>query len=192
MSDLHRQRAVWLATHILPHEGAVRTMVGRWRLPAGIEVDDVIQESYANIARLPSVDQIVHPRNYFFATARTIFLGHVRREKLVFIDSLESFDMIADTNLATPEAEAVGRDELRRLAGWVAQLGQPARTAFMLRHIDNLGHAEIGRRLGLSENAVQKMLAKSLQKLALFIGRNGKPEVPPSSAVGMANADNDI
>lgn len=167
-------RALWLSRNVLPHEDSIRRIIGSWRLPDGLEAEDVIQESYAKIASLASVDQIGSPKAYFLQIARSILLMHVRRAKLVSIEVIADLDQLhAADDAPSPEIRVSDREQLRLLAQAVMRMGEPNRSAFVLRMIQELSHKEIGQQLGLSENAVQKMLARSLNSLALEIGRGG-------------------
>lgn len=168
------KRAIWLAGNILPHELFLRRTIRKWRLPAGLEAEDIIQEAYARIADLPSVAHIVSPRAYFLQAARSIVLAHARRAKLVAIDMLADMEQLRiSDDTPSPEVHVSDRQQLRLLALAVEQLGEPHRTVFVLRMIHELSHKAIGQRLGLSENAVQKLLARTLNTLAGKIGRGG-------------------
>lgn len=167
-------RTRWLSRNILPHESSIRRIIGSWHLPLDLEVDDVIQESYAKIARLPSVEHISSPKVYFLQIARSILLMHVRRAKLVSIDVFADLEQLQITDDSpSPEIHASDREQLRMLAYAVKNMGEPQRSVLMLRIIDELSHKEIGDKLGLSGNAVQKILARSLNLLAQEIGRGG-------------------
>jgi RNA polymerase sigma-70 factor (ECF subfamily) len=62
------ERALWLARNILPHEPALRAWLSR-RQVAGLDVDDIVQDSYARLSTAGSVDKIHSPRSYMFCTA---------------------------------------------------------------------------------------------------------------------------
>ncbi len=76
------ERAEWLARHILPHEPALRAWLYR-RTGPRLEVDDVVQETYAVLAGLADVAHVDHPRAYLFATAHSVILQHIRRSQIV-------------------------------------------------------------------------------------------------------------
>jgi len=176
-------RTLWLSRNIVPHEGSIRRIVGSWRLPEGLEAEDIVQESYSKIASLPSVEQIVAPKAYFLQIARSILLMHVRRAKLVSIEVIADLEHLHTADEApSPETCASDREQLRLLAQAVARMGEPNRSVFVLRMIQGISYKDIGQALGLSENAVQKMLARSLASLALEIGRGRN---------GIARASND-
>jgi RNA polymerase sigma factor (sigma-70 family) len=175
LSAFDRTRAVWLARHVLPHEQALRVWLQRLRyLP--LDPDDLIQESYAILAALGSVDHIDNPKAYLFTTAKSLVLRDLRRAKIVSIvavDDLEALGAVADD--PSPERHASDRQELRRLAELVEALPRQRREIFKLRKIDGLSQKDIAMRLGVSEKTVEKHLAKAVHLLMDALGRGGKP-----------------
>ena len=167
-------RALWLERFVLPHEAALRTLLARWRLPGDLDADDVIQEAYSRFAAMEVVDQIRNPRAYLFSVARTIVLMHLRHARVVSIRAVEDTDsQTIASDEPSPETQTSDREQLHILAIAVAGLPERGRRAFLLRTIDELSHREIGQRLGMSANAVQKSLAKSLLHLMATLGRGG-------------------
>lgn len=174
MRNLPDGRARWLARNVLVHEPALRARLSRWRLPEGLDADDVVQECYAKLAMLPDVSDIRDPRGYLFQVGRSIILMHIRRARTVSIQAverIEDLDLAADE--VSPETQISDREQLHQLAVAIAELPEPSRSAFTLRMIEGLGHRDIGERLGMSVNAVQKNLARSLTSLAIRLGRGG-------------------
>ena len=181
MGGCSNERALWLARNILPYEPALRLQLGRWRLPGDLDRDDVIQEAYSRLAAMDSVDHIHNPRAYLFSMARTIMLMHLRHRRVIPIRSVD--DMDAQTiagNDPSPETVVSDREQLHLLAMSISELPEPRRRAFLMRTVEGLSHAEIGNRLGMSDNAVQKAVAKSLLQLMGALGRGGKPDVEAS------------
>ena len=88
----------WFMSSILPHEPALRAWLGRKRR-TGIEVDDVVQETYSVLAAREDVGGIRHPRAYLFQVAHSIVVRHIRRSRVVSIqaaEDLEGFDPADD------------------------------------------------------------------------------------------------
>jgi len=54
------ERAIWLARNALPHEPALRAWLARRPL-AGLEVDDIVQETYAILAALCARTTVATP-----------------------------------------------------------------------------------------------------------------------------------
>lgn len=169
-----RQRARWLASEILPHERSLRSWL-RWHMP-GADPDDIVQEAYAVLASLPSVDHIQNPKSYFFQTARSIVLQQARRDRIVSFQAFGATqDAIAEE--ASPEATSVLRDELRQADRLLGKMPDRVREAFFLRRVEGLSQREIAARMAVSENTVEKHIGKALKLLMQSFreGDGGKP-----------------
>src|SRR3546814_10322310 len=70
----------WVAGNVIPHEAALRARLRRM-VVAGEEIDDIVQETYLNIARLKSVEHIRDGRGYMFTAARMVMLQRIRRSE---------------------------------------------------------------------------------------------------------------
>lgn len=173
-------RTVWLSRYVVPHEPALRAWLRRWR-GHDLEIDDIVQETYAILAEKASVDHIRDPRAYVFQTARSIILMYVRRAQVVSIQAVEDIERLSvPDDCPGPEEQLVDRDNQRRLTAFIARLPELARRAFTLRIVDGLSQRQIGERLGISENAAQKHIAKSLRHLMRMFEEGGN-EAPDAS-----------
>lgn len=174
MGGISQDRAVWLARHILPHERALRAWL-RQKCALGIEVDDIVQETYAILAALESVDAIRNPRSYAFQTAHSLILAHLRRSKIVSIRSASDLELqstMAET--PTPAQVAEDRDELAHVAQVLADLPPKVREVFLLRRVQGLSQRETAARLGITENSVEKRVSQGIRALLAAFGRGGK------------------
>ena len=192
MTRVCEERALWLARHVLPHEPALRAWLTRWRLQ-DLLLDDVVQEAYAVLAARASVDDIHNPRSYLFQTARSIIPMHLRRSRVVSIRAVEDMERIgAAAEEPTPEQQVSDREELHRLAQAIAGLPEMGRQALTLRVIDGLSQREVGERMGISENAAQKHIAKSVHLLMDLFGKGGNAapnaSKPPATSQRTRNA----
>lgn len=167
-------RAIWLARYVLLHEPALRAWLQRKNVP-GLDVDDIVQETYARLSTVESVDNIHNIRNYTFQAAHSVIITHLRHSRIVSIQSvahLEALETISPE--PDPECQTADRDELRRLAEAIANLPVKIRTVFVLRRIDGLSQREVAERLGLSESTVEKHMSKGFRALSAMFGRGGK------------------
>lgn len=174
MFNFSDEKTRWFMGAVLPHEPALRAWLQR-RRGVDVDVDDVIQETYAVLAARGTVDDIRHPRAYLFQVARSIVVRHVRRARIVSIqavEDLEGFDP-ADEG-ASPEQSAIDRDELRRLAQAIAAMPGQMRQAFILRRVHGLSQREIAARMRLSESTVEKHIGRGLKFLIDWFGHGGK------------------
>lgn len=158
------ERSLWLASHILPHEGAVRQWLRRF---SGIDPDDIIQEAFVVLSEA-RISAIASPRAYFFSVARNIVMDHYRRARLVAIDDLTevSAGLIYD-DAPSIECIATARQELRVLDEIIKELPERCRQTFISHRIYGYSQGETAARLGLSLNVVEKAIAKAM----MLIGR---------------------
>ena len=187
MARITGDRAHWLGRNILPHEPALRAWLKNKPLAGlDIDVDDVIQETYAILASRNSVDDIVNPKNYAFQTAYSVILMRLRRQKIVpmhILTQIESRGITAD--IPTPEQTVVDRDELRHVAEALALLPLKVRQAFILRRVHGLSQREIAAQLGVSENTIEKRIGKGIRHLMEIFGRGGESQPRASSKPGL-------
>jgi RNA polymerase sigma factor (sigma-70 family) len=174
MSQIVRERAHWLARNVLPHEPAIRRQIRRVAVP-GLDIDDVIQEMYAHILSLPSLESIRYPRQYAIQTARGIIIDYLRRSRVVSIvasGNLEQLDIAMPD--ASTEERLEFRGEIQDVASALAELPASWRETLILRRIEGLSQKEAAQRLGVAEKTIEKYMAKGAMVLAELFGRGGK------------------
>ncbi|PXA93690.1 RNA polymerase subunit sigma-24 [Caulobacter sp. D5] len=167
------ERALWLSRNILPHEPALRRWLLKRRQPPA-DIDDLIQESYAKISGLKSVAHIDHPKAYFFQTAQSLILRQARRAKVIPIGAMESLDIPSLTDELSPERQVAGREELRLINEALETFPSKRREAFRMRKVEGLSQKEVAARLGLTEKAVEKHVARAAALLINLYSRGGK------------------
>lgn len=161
MFDEPIDRAQWLATYIMPIEPESRGWLRRVA-PPGLEVDDVIQEAYKILAGLADVSRIVNPRAYFYQVIKSVISEHLRRAS-VARGAVANPQVVPEQEGLTPERIVSGREDLAGLYRAITRLPEPSRTIFILRKIDNLSQKEIAAKLRVSENTVEKQIARGLR-----------------------------
>lgn len=173
MKTVDRQRALWLADQVLPHEPALRAWLGA-RPVVRLEVDDIVQETYAVLAALDDVAHVRNPRAYMFTVARSVLLQHVRRARIVSIETMSEIDRLpTQREERSPDRHAAAHQELRRIGVLIAALPAKCRQAFVLRKVNGLSQREVARRMGISENTVEKHVGKGLRLLMDALGNGG-------------------
>jgi RNA polymerase sigma factor (sigma-70 family) len=174
MHAIDPERTRWFLRNILPHEPALRTWLAR-RRPLGLEADDIIQEAYAILADLETVDGILHPRAYLFQVARSVISKHVRRARVVSIHAVEDLTQFQHADESpSPEQVTIDRDELGRLARAISAMPNKTQQAFILRRVDGLSQREIASHMAISENTVEKHISRGLRFLMDWFGHGGK------------------
>ena len=181
------ERAVWLGRYVLPHEPALRAWLRRRNL-GGLDVDDIIQETYTRLVAAESIAHIVDAKNYAFQIAGSVVIDHLRRMKVVPISSvpdLDCFDVVSDD--PSPERQVIGRDELERLANMIARLPGKVRDVFVLRRVHDLSQREVAQRLGIAESTVEKHMSRGFLLMLEWFQHGGidpaqtsSPKIEPS------------
>jgi RNA polymerase sigma-70 factor (ECF subfamily) len=177
------ERAMWLSTYVLQHEPALRAWLHHRRV-AGIDIDDIVQETYARLIATRSVSEIRDARNYVFQTAHSVLISYVRRSKIVNLQTVSDIECLAvDADEPTPEAQTIGRDELHRLARAIALLPKKVQDVFVLRRIRGLSQRETAKALGLSENTIEKYSGRSIVLLGDLFSYDGNDSARASKTV---------
>jgi RNA polymerase sigma-70 factor (ECF subfamily) len=175
MRTIDRERTQWFLRNILPHEAGLRGWLACHQPPKGLEVEDVIQEAYAILADLETVEDIRFPRAYLFQVARSVITRHVRRARVVSIHLLDDLTRLEEADDApSPERIAIDRDQLRWLAAAIAAMPAKTQEAFVLRRVEGLSQREISKRMAISENTVEKHISRGLRFLIEWFGDGGK------------------
>lgn len=174
MPAISTARAQWLATNIMPLEPQLRQWLKR-AAPQALDADDLIQEAYAKLASLMTVSNITHPKAYLYQVVKRLILDHIRRSKLVSIESMAEVGQPAVLEESfTPERILSGRQELERLYRAIARLPAACRSVFMMRKFDDMPQKAIAAQLRVSENTVEKRMVRALRMILEDLKTNEK------------------
>jgi RNA polymerase sigma-70 factor (ECF subfamily) len=175
------ERALWLGRNVLPHEAALRAWLRRRRLQ-GLEVDDIIQETYSRLVAADSVAHVVDAKSYAFQIASSVVIDHLRRMKVVSIASVPDLETIEiRSEEPSPERQAIDRAELHRLAAAIAAMPTRVREVFTLRRIDGLSQREVAEKMGISESTVEKHMSRGFLIMLDLFGYGGNASSRPSN-----------
>jgi RNA polymerase sigma factor (sigma-70 family) len=135
------------------------------RLGNGHDAADVIQDAYLRLAAVQDGALSVRDaRAYVFRVAGNLAIDRLRGDgrAAAHLAAAEAREEIAD-QAPSPEAAVLARERLRLLDEALDRLSPNARRALLLNRLDGLTHAEIARRLGVSESMVAKYIAQALR-----------------------------
>ncbi|MGB6176304.1 MAG: sigma-70 family RNA polymerase sigma factor [Methylocella sp.] len=136
------------------------------------EAEDVVQDAYLHLLQRGTAATLEHPRPYLFRIAANLAVDLARKTNVRLRYAREGFALACNAEApASPEAAAGGAMELRRLQASLAELPPLCRDAFLLNRIDELSHAEIAKRLGVSARTIDRHMVMAWKHLRRHFGR---------------------
>jgi len=175
-----RDRSIWLARHVLPHEPLLRAKLRA--IPVyDLDVEDIIQETYTRMLSVPLLETIRYPKQYALLTARAVIVDHMRQSRVVSIVSSDQFEFfeIAEPS-ASIEKRLEIRDEVQEVTDALAKLPKLCREILILRRVDGVSQKDVAKRLAISEKTVEKHMTTGARRLVKLFGRGGKLRPSPS------------
>lgn len=190
MAEDFRERGRWLARNVLPHEPLIRSKLRDMCL-YDLDIEDVIQEMYAKILTLPSLESIRYPKQYALLTARAIIIDHVRHSRVVSITYSGNLELLEiPESDATSEERIEFQQEIQAVTAALNLLPALCRETLILRRVEGLPQKEVARRLNISEKTVEKHMANGVRLLIKLFGRGGKPRANTSTKEEMVISRN--
>jgi RNA polymerase sigma-19 factor, ECF subfamily len=124
------------------------------------DAEDLAASAFTELARLDDVGHIRQPRALLTTIARRLTFEFWRRRDLerAWLAELAQRQPAHD---ASPQDICLTVEEVKRIDAALGQLGPRVREAFVLSHLDDMGYAEIARRLGVSASMVRKYVAQA-------------------------------
>jgi|SRR5579859_1502941 len=184
-----RERGRWLARNVLPHEALLRAKLRNMCL-YDLDIEDVIQETYARFMTHQALDTIRYPRQYALLTARAIIIDHVRHSRVVSITSSGNLELL---EIPAPDINSEERIEFRQEVETVMaalnELPDACRETLILRRIEGLPQKEVAARLKISEKTVEKHMATGVRLLINLFGRGGKARAGTSTMKDASYSD---
>ncbi|GGZ32668.1 RNA polymerase sigma factor [Asticcacaulis endophyticus] len=148
----------------------------RGRVRSHSDAEDIAQESWARVAGALAGEGIGNIRAYIYSIARNLTVDHYRRQSrnpVVEVD--EAFYLNVADLKPNPETQLLTRDELRRMNAIITAMPARPRQIFRLSRIEGMSYADIGRKLGLSRQAVQEHMVRALLALQMAAANDYGP-----------------
>ena len=168
MSQADSAVLYWIAEEVIPHEAEVRAWLRRFA-PSELDPSDIVQEAYSRIASAHSEGRIESGRSYFFMVARNIVRDHLKKRQVV--DFVQLLDRQQADGAPSPERVCAARQELGLVWRFLNELPVRCRKIMLLRKVDGLSQREIATAMGVTENIVEKEIARGTKQLLALIAQ---------------------
>lgn len=123
---------------------------------------DVVQETYLRISAMGErADAVLEPRAFLYQTAKRILIDEWRKNRHFTSVELHEAEQIS-TEHEEPLEHLLSLNRIQTLHQTIDALPPRAKEAFKLHKFEGLSHKEIAVKMGISKNAVEKLIIRSL------------------------------
>lgn len=168
MGDDRRQSLLQSFTE---HRDALLRFLMR-RLDNAALAEDLTQETWVRVANVQGGAAIDNPRSYLFRIASNLALDHQRHagQRVELPATEETTASVVDPQ-PSPENVVLYRSEYARMLRVIDGLSPRCREVFVLCRFEELSHAEIARRLGISRSTVVSHMVNALAAIERAMDR---------------------
>jgi len=135
------------------------------RVGSGPDAEDLMHAAYLRLEQYSASNTVANPAAFLVRTAVNIGIDDYRHYRRIH----------GEARAAPPDRQddAAGADEvvaakelLSRVVSGINRLPDRTREIFLMHRVDKMEYSEIARRLGISESAIEKQMAKAMVMLA--------------------------
>ncbi|MET0445421.1 MAG: sigma-70 family RNA polymerase sigma factor [Pseudorhodoplanes sp.] len=143
----------------------------RRRLGSDALAIEVLHETWLRLERIGDASAIQKPESYLFRMALNEAADRKQADnRKLSAAEIDALRHMMDHTL-DPERIADARREMDTLAAALNELTPRRKAIFLLARIDEMKHADIAARFGISPRMVEKELVQALQHCAQRLGR---------------------
>jgi RNA polymerase sigma-70 factor (ECF subfamily) len=144
------------------------------------EIEDIVQETYVRACQFESQGQIRSPGALMTMIARNLAIDHIKRaeSRLVsrFDEDADNGRTMTSNSADEPFNQAASNEEFAHFCEAVRDLPVKCRRVFVLKKVYGYSQREIARELSLSENTVEKHIAKGMKHCTYYMRQNFGPD----------------
>ena len=124
---------------------------------------EIVQESFIIYSKESEKQVIEHPRGFLFRTAKNLAYDYIKHRKVTekYLNTNDPTLILSDE---TPSAEhfVLLQEKIAIFYSIADELPDRAREAFVLNRVYGMTYAEIANEMGITDSAVEKLLARAL------------------------------
>ncbi len=162
------------------HAAALRRFVTA-RVVGNLDVEDIVQDVYARLARMEGLPGKLSPDNRstraFLLTMANRLVIDRERHRGVRRQHREQLRLLHDRgNAPSPESIVLARDDLDAAARAIEEMKPRWRRAFVLNRFSHMSYRDVARTMNVSPKTVEKYIGRALLHLrtALLGGQERK------------------
>jgi RNA polymerase sigma-70 factor (ECF subfamily) len=148
------------------YRGALNRFFDRRAPQLKSESEDLTQEVFVRLAARRNGQAIEQLDGYIFQTAASVLTDRIRRRAVRAGDRHvcyeESTHAVEDFS---PERVLLAKEQVAMVRTVLERLPDRVRAAFVLHRFEELGYAEIAKRLGVSVSSIEKYISQALKEL---------------------------
>jgi RNA polymerase sigma-70 factor (ECF subfamily) len=135
------------------------------RTGGGADAEDLLHSAYVRLEQYRAMHPVTNPGAFLVRTAVNIGIDNYRHERRIYG---EAHMPVPECEDPAPKADEVveAKELLSRVVSGINHLPERTREIFLMHRIDKLEYSEIAQRLGISESAIEKQMAKAMVALA--------------------------
>lgn len=132
------------------------------RLHSRHEAREVAQEAYVRLLQLERTDVAGFLRAYLFRIAGNLAIDRLRRRATE--TRFQESELVPDLfdRPPGPEALVMENQRVEQIRGFLQELPEPVRDAFLLFRTEDLDQESIARRLGITDRMVRNHITRAL------------------------------
>jgi RNA polymerase sigma factor (sigma-70 family) len=155
MTEIPRSREFWA--------GVLRRIAKR--TGGGADAEDLLHSAYVRFEQYSATNTVTNPAAFLVRTAVNIGIDDYRHDRRLYGEARIPVPEREDA-AARPDEVVAAKELLSRVVSGINRLPGRTREIFLMHRIDKLEYTEIARRLGISESAIEKQMAKAMMMLA--------------------------
>jgi RNA polymerase sigma-70 factor (ECF subfamily) len=129
------------------------------------DAEDLLHSAYVRLEQYSATRTVTNPAAFLVRTAVNIGIDDYRHDRRIYGQASLPVPDCEDTAARADEVVAA-KELLSRVVSGINRLPDRTREIFLMHRIDKLEYSEIAQRLGISESAIEKQMAKAMIALA--------------------------
>ena len=136
-----------------------------YKVCCNVVADDLLQETYLRIARIPNDSEIVNKRAFVYRIADNLAVDHLRG--VTRQHKRDGGGVTEEIICTRPEPDTVlsGLQQMEMLEKYIYELPLQSRTVFLMCRVEGKSYSEVAKELGISGRTVENHVYKAMKLL---------------------------